>query len=142
MTGLSLFTAPSFHLTLTQVLGFQHLVTRFNDVQLYVLNHTVSELKAYGAEFVEVFSSVVDRASGGAYFLFIDTNYPDVVGLIDQAIGASHLSVVDSQVEQTNLDEDEIKEHLGRWYRLMERDPKLQWNAVFKLARKPDEIPF
>jgi hypothetical protein len=129
-------------LDLTRIDEFQHFPARFNEVQIYVLNHTVSELICHSDEFKEVFDAIVERAAEEALFLFIDRNQGEVRDLIDELITTNGLAALGTYQEQTNMDIDEQKTDLGKWYYLMERDPKLTWNAFFALAQKPISIPF
>lgn len=129
-------------LNLTQVDNFRNLPTRFNGIELYVFNHTVSELLADTDGFSRVFNAIVSRAQGGAYFLFIDRNQTQVHDLVRNLIEShEELVVVDEKTEKTNMDRDEQKEDLGKWFLLMGRHPKLTWNAFFILAQK-EEVPF
>ncbi len=123
-------------LDLTQVRDFQSFPSRFNEVQLYVLNHTISELLVRRNEFKEVFNYVVARASTGAYFLFIDRNQNEVVDFARELATHDELEFQGIEFEQTNMDLDEQKQDLGNWYILMERSPKITWNAFYALAHK------
>lgn len=129
-------------LNLTQVNNFRNLPTRFNGIELYVFNHTVSELLAHKDGFEEVFDYSVSHAQIGAYFLFIDRNQSQVYDWVSDLIERHEaLTVVGQRTESTHMDRDEQKEDLGKWFVLMNRHPKLTWNAFFILAQK-EPVPF
>jgi hypothetical protein len=123
-------------LSLTCPQDFQNFPTRFGKVQVFVLNHTVSELLTASDDFRQVFSSIVKRASSGTYFLFIDRNQTEVVDIINGIVVQNNLKPLDIFTDQTNMDSDENKMALGNWYTLMGHSPKLKWNAYFIFAVK------
>jgi len=129
-------------LDLTSVEEFKSFPSRFRDVDVYVLNYTVSELVAHREEFFKVFALVVERAESPAYFLFIDRNQPEVVEAIQDCIKCAGLVECGHTTQNTNMDLDEQKTDLGKWYILMGRNPKLTWNAYFVLAEVVEPIPF
>ncbi|RIK78948.1 hypothetical protein DCC62_06590 [candidate division KSB1 bacterium] len=127
-------------LDLAKATDFQNFPARFSDVQVYVLNHTVSEpeLLAHRSEFQKTFKEIVTRASTGAFFVFIDRNQEAVVAAINRLANVDGLALINNTFEKTNMDLDEEKRDLGEWYDLMGRDPKLKWNAYYALARKTE----
>ena len=124
-------------LDLLSLKEFGNFVTRFSQVEIFILNHTVSELMATFDAFQEVFHLLVQRASDNTYFLFIDRNQAAVFDAVRMLLQHQDLEMSGDPVfEQSNMDSDEQKTDLGIWYKRMGRDPKLTWNVFYTLARK------
>lgn len=115
---------------------FQQFIARFSDVDIYVLNHTVSELLGKIKEFKEVFNILVQRASNGAYFLFIDRDQTMVLDIVKQLLKTDDLVAYELYQEEKTMDWDEQKIDLGKWYEQIEWTPKLKWKAFYALAEK------
>ncbi len=123
-------------LNLTRLDDFKHFAARFKEIEIFILNHTVSELLAYKDDLRKVFNNLVERAPDGTYFLFIDRNQQPVLDLVNSLLNNSELVSFETKIENKNMDGDEQKSDLGRWYSSMGRDPKLTWKAFYSLAQK------
>ncbi len=116
---------------------FGGFLSRFGTTEIFVLNHVVSELLAYPNDFQLVFNTIVNRAPDNAYFLIIDRNQGDVVNLVNKLINENNEMIKIAEfTENRNMDSDEQKHNLGRWYQEMNHNPKLRWNAYYCLAQK------
>ena len=127
---------------LLQIRSFRQYTTRFEEVDIFVLNHTVSELMANMADFSKVFELLVDQARDGTLFLVIDRNQVEVVNAVNNILQHIELEEVgDLYYQRSTMDMEEQKSHLGQWYERIGRSPKLTWNVFYGLARKR-ELPF
>ena len=123
-------------LDLAQADELRHYPDRFTGIDIFVLNYTVSELMFFGEQFLRTFEVIVEVAASGALFLVIDRNEQSVKEYVDALMNDGRLIRLGFAEEQTNMDGDEQKINLGKWYRLMRRDPKLTWNVFYYLAQK------
>ena len=129
-------------LDLTRLEDFKHLPTRFQDIELFIFNHTLSELLSHRTTFEQVVCHLASLATHGTYFLIIDRHQQEVCELAHTVIYNAGLRPLEFRVEQTNMDFDEQVTDLGIWFDHMGRSPKLKWNAFFFLAQKPIDNNF
>ena len=128
-------------LDLLSAASFRQMPTRFAGIDIFVFNHTVSELLANLEDFQKVFNLLVEHASDHTWFLFIDRNQMEVVKSVEDLLDNIELWPRTFIHEQSTMDIDEQKSDLGRWYERFERDPKLTWNVFYALAKK-QTLPF
>jgi hypothetical protein len=104
-------------------------------VELFILNHTVSELLGRKTKCSRVFSHIASMAPQGAYFLIIDRNQHEVRELAEEVTDNAGLQRIWFREERTNLDSDEQAADLGIWYNHMGWQPKLTWNSPFAIEK-------
>jgi hypothetical protein len=114
--------------------GLQHFPIRFAREDVFVLNFVVSEMRANPAPLREFVRLLSERTEDAAYFLFIDRQEPGIPFLVEKIIEDANLVVIDELEQDCVMDYDEQKTALGRWRSDLDREPKLQMKAFYRLA--------
>jgi hypothetical protein len=130
-------------LNLTEKSDFEKYSSRFSDVDLFVLNYVVSELKNNLRSFYSCLNILVEKSKPGAYFVFIDRNEDKIRNITHKIINSIPFLCEKSSFleERGRIDKTEQCVDWGTWPERLNRKPKLKWNAFYILAESVN-LPF
>jgi hypothetical protein len=116
--------------------------SRFGNVDLFVVNHVVSELKGSEEALGAWLGALANRSREGALFLVMDRNEAGMAAVIEKMLSSTGLAVVDRYEGKVPMPIDEEKSDLGAtWQKFGRRPPKLSSDVTMALAVN-EQVPF
>jgi hypothetical protein len=111
---------------------FNHFTERFQDVNVIILNHIISELRTTD-NFEKGLQTIFKTLPRDAVFLVIDINQEEVRSAIEKVFGSGDVTLLREIYEDGHLDYDEQKADMKTWYGKLNRDPKITWDVYIAL---------
>ena len=110
--------------------------TLFKNHDLFVLTLVVSEV--FNLDQIEpIMGRMVQGCGKDSRFLFIDRYEEGVIKKVHTLIEKLGLKIEHRDTTRRNMDLDEQKDVVRGISEVLQRDPKVQWNAFWILAVKP-----
>ncbi|MGC1121965.1 MAG: hypothetical protein WBA22_12820 [Candidatus Methanofastidiosia archaeon] len=131
-----------YEINVSNTINFANLGNCFGQ-DLHIMSYFVSELFEIVDDLFTFFKKMTSVARPGSKFLFIERNQDTWKNAIQEIIEKSGISPIDFySIEESEGrlwgPDEEQTEDLGPIFGEIGRNPKLKWNAFFRVGEKPD----
>ena len=121
-------TFLSFDMTqIEQYANLHHVFTH----DLYVMNYVLSEIFGENEAFGGLINRMSESAPRGAKFLIVDRSQDVIIDRAREHLQNAGLTVGEVHRTNSNMDGDEQSDTLLEYYRLIRRNPRVQWQGAF-----------